>query len=219
MVRKTLLVCGILASFLYVAMTLLVGMLWEGYSSWSQTISELSAIGAPTRPLWIVLAAVYTVLMIAFGWGVLKSASHNRALRVVGALLVIQGVFGFFWPPMHQREVLAAGGATLTDAMHIAWTIVTSLFFMLALGFGTVAFGKRFRLYSIATMVIVFASGAWTGTYASRIEANLPTPYAGFWERINTTAFMVWIAVLAIAILRTRDIAVITSRRQDAEAA
>ena len=47
MARKTLVVCGNLASFLYVAMTLLIGILWEDYSSWSQTISELSAIGAP----------------------------------------------------------------------------------------------------------------------------------------------------------------------------
>ena len=219
MVRKGLLVCGILASFLYVAMSLFVGRLWEGYSSWSQTISELSAIGAPTRPLWVVLGAVYTVLMVAFGWGVVKSSSHNRALRVAGALLVIQGVFGLFWPPMHQRAVLAAGGGTLTDTMHIAWTIVTSLFFMFALGFGAVAFGKRFRFYSIATMVIVFAAGAWTGTYASGIEANLPTPWAGVWERINTTAFMVWIAALAIALLRTRETAIVTSRRRDAEAA
>jgi hypothetical protein len=152
-----LLVCGTLAAFLYIAMTLFVGMLWPGYSSADQTISELSAIGAPTRPLWMVLGAVYTVLMIAFGWGVWQTASRNRALHVVGALLVIQGVFGFFWPPMHQRAVLAAGGGTLTDTMHIAWTIVTSLFFMFALGFGAAAFGRRFRVYSIATIVIVFA--------------------------------------------------------------
>jgi hypothetical protein len=218
MVGKTLLVCGILASFLYVAMTLFVGMLWEGYSSAAQTISELSAIGAPTRPLWTVLAAVYTVLMIAFGWGVWKTAACNHALRVVGALLVIQGVFGFFWPPMHQRAVLAAGGGTLTDTMHIAWTIVTSVLFMFALGFGAAAFGKRFRVYSIATMLIVFACGAWTGRYASQIQANLPTPWAGVWERMNTTAFMVWIAVLAIALLRTRDPAVATGRK-DAVAA
>jgi hypothetical protein len=150
--------------------------------------------------------------MITFGWGVWKTASNNRALRVVGALLVIQGVFGFFWPPMHQRAVLAAGGGTLTDTMHIAWTIVTSVFFMFALGFGAAAFGKQFRAYSIATMLIVFACGVWTGTYASRIQANLPTPGAGVWERMNTTAFMVWIAVLAIALLRTRDLGVVTGR-------
>ena len=48
-VRKTLLVSGIVSSLLYVAMNIFVAMQWEGYSSASQTVSELSAIGAPTR--------------------------------------------------------------------------------------------------------------------------------------------------------------------------
>ncbi len=204
-VRRALLACGMLAASLYVAMSLVVGQLWDGYSSANQTISELSAIGAPTRPVWMALGTLYGVLMVAFGWIVWKLALPNRALRVVGALLAAQAVFGFFWPPMHQRAVLAAGGGTLTDTLHIAWTIVTSVCFMFALGFGAAAFGKNFRVYSIATMVIVFACGAWTGTYAPRIQANLPTPGAGVWERINTTAFMVWIAVLAAGLLRTPD--------------
>jgi uncharacterized protein DUF998 len=200
--HNPLLICGILASLLYVAMTLLVGMLWEGYSAADQTISELSAIGAPTRPLWMTLGTLYGALMMAFGWIVWKSAL-NRALRVVGALLLTQAVFGFFWPPMHQRSVLAAGGDTLTDTLHIVWTIVTSLAFMGALGFGAAGFGKRFRVYSLTTMAVVFACGAWTGTYAPAMQADLPTPGAGVWERLNTTAFMVWIAVLATTLLRT----------------
>jgi hypothetical protein len=122
-------------------------------------------------------------------------------LRIVGALLFTQAVFGIFWPPMHQRAVLAAGGGTLTDTLHIVWTIVTGLFFMAALGFGAAEFGRRFRLYSLATIVIVFACGAWTGTYAPAIQGNLPTPWVGVWERINTNAFMVWIAVLAAVLL------------------
>ena len=71
-------------------MTLFVGLLWEGYSSTAQTISELSAIGAPTRPLWMLLGTIYGVLMVAFGWIVWKSALPTRALRVVGALLMAQ---------------------------------------------------------------------------------------------------------------------------------
>ena len=200
--RKPLLMCGILAGVLYVAMTLLVGLLWDGYSAVDQTISELSAIGAPTRPLWMVLGTIYGALMATFGWIVWKSAPQ-RGLRIAGALLLIQAVFGFFWPPMHQRAVLAAGGGTLTDTLHIVWTIVTSVFFMAALGFGAAGLGKRFRVYSLATMAIVFACGAWTGTYAPGIQANLPTPGAGIWERINTNAFMLWIVVLACGLLRT----------------
>ncbi len=70
MARKALLVCGILSSLLYVAMNVFIPMQWEGYSSASQTVSELSAIGAPTRPLWVPLGTVYTLLVAAFGWGV-----------------------------------------------------------------------------------------------------------------------------------------------------
>jgi hypothetical protein len=49
-------------------------MQFEGYSSVSRTISELSAIGAPSRPLWLVLGPAYEMLVIAFGLGVWLSA-------------------------------------------------------------------------------------------------------------------------------------------------
>src|SRR6187455_3684620 len=123
--HRALLSGGIVASVLYVAMTLFVGLLWEGYSVASRVPSELSAIGAPTRLLWLWLGAVYAVLMVAFGWIVWKSAPPNRALRVVGALLIADAVVGQFWPPMHQRAVLAAGGATLTDTLHLVWAAIT----------------------------------------------------------------------------------------------
>lgn len=200
--RQALLTCGILAPVLYVAMTLFVGLLWEGYSVVSGVPSELAAIGAPTRLLWMWLGAVYAVLMVAFGWIVWKSAPPNRALRTVGALLIADTVVGQFWPPMHQRAVLAAGGGTLTDTLHLVWAAITGVFFMLIVGFGAAALGKRFRIYSIATMVIGLACGVVTSTYASRVQADLPTPGVGVWERISIVTFMGWIAVLAIAILR-----------------
>jgi len=111
-------------------------------------------------------------------------------------------VFGQFWPPMHQRAVLAAGGGTLTDTLHLVWATITGFFFLLIVGFGAAALGKRFRVYSIVTIVIVLVCGAWTGTYASRIQADLPTPWVGVWERISIATFMGWIAVLATALLR-----------------
>ena len=73
---------------------------------------------------------------------------------------------------------------------------------MLIVGFGAVALEKRFRVYSVATMVIVLGCGAVTGTYASRIQADLPTPWVGVWERISIATFTGWIAVLATVLLR-----------------
>lgn len=70
MVRDLSLICGILSSLLYVAMNVFIPMQWEGYSFASGIVSELSAIDAPTRPLWVPLGIAYGVLMTAFGFGV-----------------------------------------------------------------------------------------------------------------------------------------------------
>jgi hypothetical protein len=201
--RTPLLACGILAGAFYVAMTFFVGLLWNDYRVADHTISELSAIDAPTRPLWMALGAVYTALIFAFGWVVWRTAPPNRAQRAVGMLLMIHAAFGFLWPPMHQRAVLAATGPTWTDTLHIAWTMVTGVLFVFETGFGAAAFGRRFRIFSIATMVIVLASGAVTGTYTSALQADLPTPWLGLWERVSSTAYMLWVAMLAAALLRS----------------
>lgn len=202
--RTTCLVCGLAASVLYLAMNVFVPLRWPGYSCASQTVSELSAIGAPTRGLWVGLAFVYTGLVIAFGWGVWASAGHNRHLRVAGGLILAAALIGLAWPPMHQRTLLAAGGGTLTDTLHIVWTMVTNVLFMLALGFGAAAFGTRFRAYSIATIVLLIAFGVLSGLDAPNLQANLPTPWMGVWERISIFAFMLWQAVLAMSLLRIR---------------
>lgn len=203
MVRKVLLICGIVSSLLYVAMNIVGAMQFEGYSSISQTVSELSAIGAPTRPFWIPLAIAYDVLLIALARGVWVSAGRKRALRVVGGLLAAYGAVGFASPfaPMHLR----GKGFTLTDTMHITFAMVTVLLMLLAIGFGAAAFGKRFRLYSIATILILLVFGALTGLDAPRIAANLPTPWVGVWERINILGFLLWVVVLAITLLRAQS--------------
>jgi Protein of unknown function (DUF998) len=106
MVRKVLLVSGILSSLLYVAMNIFVATQWESYSSVSQTISELSAIGTPTRLLWVLLGIAYTLLVTAFGCGVWGSSRRNRALRIVGGLIIAYGIVGIGWPfaPMPCRS-------------------------------------------------------------------------------------------------------------------
>jgi len=127
--------------------------------------------------------------------------SYSVFSRVPSELSAIT-VFGQFWPPMHQRAVLAAGGGTLTDTLHLVWAMITGFFFMLIVGSGAAALGKRFRVYSIATMAICLACGAVTASFASQVQADLPTPWVGVWERISIAAFMAWIAVLATALLR-----------------
>jgi hypothetical protein len=202
--QTILLACGIAAPLLYAAMLVFIPLRWEAYSSASQTVSELAAIDAPTRELWASLGMVYTALIAAFGWGIWAWSRGNRPLRVVGALLLACGVIGFFWPPMHLRGV----ETTLTDTLHIVWTAVSGLLTLLAMGFSAAAFGKRFRRYTIATMVLLVGFGALTTTDAPRIQANLPTPWVGVWERMNIAVWMLWLLVLAVALLSRQSSAV-----------
>lgn len=206
MARKLLLTCGIVSSLLYVAMNAFVAMQWPEYSSASQTVSELSAIGAPTRSLWVILGFAYTVLVTAFGWGVLASGRDDRRLRVTGRLVVAYGLTGLVWPfaPMHQRAVLVTGGGTFSDTMHIVLSIVTVLLMLLAIGFGAAAFGRRFRLYSIATLILLLAFGALVFMESPGIPANLPTPMIGVWERLDIGLFLIWVVVLAAMLLQTQ---------------
>lgn len=194
---KILLVCGILSSLWYIAINIFVPMMYEGYSMLSLTVSELSAIHAPTRILWVLCVMPYPMLFTAFGWGVWQSANGNKALRTMGYLILIYSVLNFFWPPMHQREVIAAGGGTVTDTLHIIWAVMTLIFMLVLMGFGSRAKGKEFRLYTLVTWLIFMVCGILTFLESPGIEANLPTPWIGLWERINISAFMLWVGVFA----------------------
>jgi hypothetical protein len=202
---RAMLVCGVLSSLLYLAMTIFVPMLWTQYNSASQTVSELSAVGAPTRPIWLWLGILYTLFVTAFGSGMWKTGIYNRRLHIAGGLIALYGALGIIWPfaPMHLRETLAAGGGTFSDTLHLSLGAVTEILYLVALGFAASALGKRFRLYSIATFVVLLVFGVLTFLDAPGVPRNQPTPLIGVWERINIGAFLFWIVVLAIFLLST----------------
>jgi hypothetical protein len=202
MLQKTLLLSGLASSLVYAAVNVAVPMRWDEYSIASQTVSELSAIGAPTRTLWIGLVVPYIVLFAAFGWGVLKSAGANRWLRIEGWLILVYSAFNLYWPPMHRREVLAAGGGTLTDTLHLVWAGVTVFLFVLIMGFGAIALGRPFRVYTVVSVVVLIVCGLMTSLDAPNVAENLPTPWIGVWERVDIGVFLLWVAILSISLVR-----------------
>lgn len=203
---KILLACGIISSLFYVAMNVFVAMQYAGYNAASQTVSELSAIGAPTRQMWVFLVTIYTLLVIAFGTGVWQSGDKNSYVRLAGGLIVAYSLIGFFWPPMHMREALAGGEKSLTDTLHIIFTMITVPIMLLIIGFGATAFGKTFRIYSAISFIVLVVFGVLTGKYSPQLEANLPTPWMGVWERISIGAYIIWVMVFARMLLREQKV-------------
>ncbi|HEU4997278.1 MAG TPA: hypothetical protein VFT29_20820 [Gemmatimonadaceae bacterium] len=105
------------------------------------------------------------LLALAFGVGVHRAAGRNRALRIVGALVIGYAALGFAGPtlfPMHQRG---------TEASDLT--------------------------------VIVF--GALTVPYAKRLATGQPTPGFGIIERIDIYSWLLWVAVLAVALRRRAE--------------
>ena len=199
-----LLFFGILSSAYYVVINIIATGYYPGYQTSSQTVSELSAIGAPSRHIWVMLCYLYSFLVIGFGLGIYVVTEGNKRLTTIGALMFFYGVSGFFWPPMHQREVIAAGNATMTDTLHLVFAGITTVLMLVMIGLGVFSLGNKFRIYSIFTILVLIVFGTLTGIDSKHIRTGEPTPLIGIWERINIGAFLVWASVLSVVLLRSK---------------
>jgi hypothetical protein len=195
-----LLACGIAASLVYVVANIVGAVVWDGYSLKTFTISELAAIDAPSRPLVPAIMLVFGLLSVAFAIGVVL-VGRERGLRVTGWLLVAVGVANLAGPfvPMHLRGV----DGSLTDALHIGTTAVTSLLLALAIWFGRRALGRGFRKFSLVILAVMLGFGALAAADGPAIAANDPTPWVGVTERICIGAYLLWMIALAGALLCT----------------
>ncbi|MCW5899527.1 MAG: DUF998 domain-containing protein [Flavobacteriales bacterium] len=200
--QRGLLLCGAISSLWYVVINAIVPMFYPGYSVISVTPSELSAIGAPTRLLWVLLVLPYPLLMSALGWGLVRQTVGDRRLRIVGILTIAYGIFNFYWPPMHMRGI----EPSLTDTLHIVWAAITMFFMWTLMILGALSLGRGFRIVTIAAIVAHVVFGLLTSSQAPNIPIDGPTPTIGLWERINIAIFMVWVVVFVLQLLRRLDV-------------
>jgi hypothetical membrane protein len=201
MLRKILLICGVISPVLYAVSDALAGMKWEAYSFRDQTISELGAIDAPSRPLFAGLLIIVYALMVAFGAGIRKSAGENRRLRIVGGLLMVLGVMALTFGQVASMR-LRGTAQGLAGALHLIEGAMAMLIIFTAMGIAAGAFGKRFRLYTIGSIVLAIGFGAWSVSEFAKIEQGLATPWIGVKERIFWYGYQSWFIVLALTLLR-----------------
>lgn len=203
--QKTLLACGLLYSLGYAIVNdVVAATMYAGYSRMSQAVSELSGTGSPVKAFLTASLPVFSVLMVGFGIGVWQSAYGRKSLRMTGIVLIAHGIFAPLWLfyPMTSRQEMIAGTMPANDAGHLVLTAVTIILILSQLGSGAMAFGKRFRFYSIVSAVMVLLFGALTGVESAKIPAGDSTPLLGLFERVGIGAWLLWMAVLAIMLLR-----------------
>ncbi len=203
-VHKTLLACGVISSILYAGIDLLAGLSYDGYSFYSQTISELGAVGAP-KPVWLApLFLTYSALMFVFGITVvLYGTRRSDRIKKVGMLLVLYMIVGSGTAlfPIHVR-----GTAALADEMpHIIAGLAATTVILVTMAVGSTALGRNFRIFSWTTFASMLVFGALTVPSGMKLAAGEPTPGMGILERLAYYSILVWVAGLSIALLRRNE--------------
>jgi hypothetical protein len=204
MFRKGLLAGGVLSSVLYlVTIDVIAALVYPDYHNYkSQMVSELMALGAPTRTLTVWLFVPYNLLVWAFAVGVWVSGRGSRAAHFTAAALfgyAAMSSAGLLLTPMDLRTE----GLSDQTWVHIGATALQVTFIAAVLALGAFVYGPRFRLYSFVTLATVLVFGALAGVEAGQVS----TPWVGLTERINIYAWMLWVLVFAVAGLRSQDAA------------
>jgi hypothetical membrane protein len=203
-VQKVLLASGVISSVLYLIIDLLAGLNYKGYSFYSQTISELGAVGAP-KPVWLApLFLTYCALMVVFSIAVVQYGRRtNDRIRNVGLLLLLYMLAGSGTSifPIHVR-----GTAVLADEMpHIIAGLVATTIMLVTMIVGSTSLGKNFRKFSLMMFAAVLVFGALTVPSGMKLAAGEPTPGIGILERLAYYSMLVWIAGLSIALLQRNE--------------
>lgn len=201
-VLRALLVCGVIASVLRFVIDRLAGTLWKGYSFVFQSISELTAVGAPTRSFVVSVEIIWGLLMIAFGLGVWRMADQNVALRVTAVLLIGNAIITLVVAAFAPARYSGTPSVNASTA-NVVFGATGMVFFVLAIAFGGAAFHGWFRVlsfgillaYVVLTVVGLVASGG-------SIPSGEHRPTTGVQERTMMYGYLVWVAVLALVLLK-----------------
>jgi hypothetical membrane protein len=86
MKQRILSLCGMIAPWLFIFMTILGGAMRPGYSHLSDTISELMSPGSPNKLLLDILYTAYSLLLILFGFGLLQLARKTKPTKLTGMI-------------------------------------------------------------------------------------------------------------------------------------
>ena len=199
-----LLLLGVAAAALYIAIVDVGGQLTPGYSHVAQPISSLYQSGAPLgRPIAVAFG-LYNVLVAGFGFGVTDLAAsgtdRRRAGIAAGITIGLVGLAGAMDDVFPQDPFGAA--ITTTGSLHIAFAGIASLLTVIALALtGWWLLADRslrpLALFSVASLVVIVVSGPVTAAATAG-----GSPVMGLLERITIFTFTFWMAATSVVLAR-----------------
>jgi len=186
---------GVLGTVFYMLHISVGTALYDGYDSLSQAISDLTAVGAPSKNTALIFTLLYGISMTAFAiiFFVFFRKRINKIFAIGALLFIAMNIvtWGYMLFPLSK----AGGGETFSDTMHLIVTFaVVGLTIMSLILFTIGLFKYKQHIWlAIVTIcaLVLMAAGAML------INA-LPEGYLGLGERINIYSLMAYCCVISI---------------------
>lgn len=195
---------GIISLLSYTTAVLVAPRAYPGYDWMSQAVSDLSAIGAPSRNLWAQLATPYDVCGIVCATCVCIFVSEHdafsklfrRGIYLFGLMNWVSSIgYGMF--PLSEA---GTGTGAFQDVMHVY--VVTTLVVVLSivsLSLLIVAGWKEKSVRNIGLWAAVALAMMFVGAIGKGI---VPRQYFGIVERFSVFAAVGFNAVLGVHLSR-----------------
>src|SRR3954454_8364544 len=190
---------GLAAVAVYVAATVLGGLLHPGYSHIRDAISELTASHAAHRAPLAVLYVAYNLLLVGFAWGLLRAWPAARLLQRAFVLMVVGSAAGIAQVTVFPQDSTGSP-ATISGALHIALAGISALLCVVI----ALMYGIAFRRAGLArrAWVPAFVVAAFLLLIGPAAAASVRGPVMGLLERFTIGGYLTWVAVPCLVLLR-----------------
>ena len=193
---RYLAICGMLAPLATIAFMLVGASVTPGYDYIRNTLSELSAVGAP-HPEWMNAGFVsYGILIIGLSFAVRQRLAPRTGTTVVWLMIIIHGVGVILTAVFPYNAAITEGLHSLKDASHHLVSITACVAFIIGM---------------LIMARMVWAESAWLGvTRLSLVAIGIVSilfvftlipvfrDIAGLLQRISALAMFIYIEALSI---------------------
>ena len=206
--ERLLFICGMVAPWWFVFITILGGAIRPGYSHITDTISELFAPGSPNKSFLDILHTIFAILLILFGIGLLQFFQRTNPLKRIGqvgaSIFILMGCVSVTTAAIFPQDPWGTT-ATFTGEMHKLLSGVIgllSMFSMLLIGiwFVRTKTSPRLGVYTFVTIGLVIIS-------ASLYAVSIGGPMMGLAERTSALVGFQWTFTLAYWMFSRESIA------------
>lgn len=177
--------------------TVLDGYLWAGYSQYSETVSTLTASGAPNTIILNPLYATYNLFIILLALG-LYLGIKTRGAFFGSIFMTIAGIGGLilYWFPQDYPITVEM---TFTGTMHVVFAGVIAFSSLVSMALFGVALRKASNWSKIGRLCLVWLPFAIVLGGFGAVSVTAPS---GLAERLSIGSILLWFEVMAISLIK-----------------